>query len=159
MLLVKSKELKSSGKNLLKSVGYLFTPLAILLSPTANAAASITNPTSVLSIFLSLLLIVGIIFSLAYVMRRFNVTPGNSQHLKVVASLSAGARERVMVIQVGEEQHLIGVTAQNINHLSKLDTPIVTQQDNQGGAMFKQKLVQAMAQKMNPSLKESGDDK
>ena len=92
-------------------------------------------------------------------MRRFNVTPGNSQHLKVVASLSAGARERVMVIQVGEEQHLIGVTAQNINHLSKLDTPIVTQQDNQGGAMFKQKLVQAMAQKMNPSLKESGDDK
>ena len=108
-------------------MGYFFTPLAILLSPAANAAASITNPTSVLSIFLSLLLIVGIIFSLAYVMRRFNVTPGNSQHLKVVASLSAGARERVMVIQVGEEQHLIGVTAQNINHLSKLDTPIVTQ--------------------------------
>ena len=101
MLLVKSKELKSSGKNLLKSVGYFFTPLAILLSPTANAAASITNPTSVLSIFLSLLLIVGIIFSLAYVMRRFNVTPGNSQHLKVVASLSAGARERVLVIHVG----------------------------------------------------------
>ncbi|TPV61918.1 flagellar biosynthetic protein FliO [Aestuariibacter sp. GS-14] len=159
MLLVKSKELKSSGKNLLKSVGYFVAPLTILLTPTANAAASITNPTSVLSIFLSLLLIVGIIFSLAYVMRRFNVTPGNSQHLKVVASLSAGARERVMVIQVGDEQHLIGVTAQNINHLSKLATPIVTQQHNPGGAMFKQKLVQAMAQKMNPSLKESGDDK
>lgn len=159
MLLVKSKELKSSGKNLLKSVGYFVAPLTILLTPTANAAASITNPTSVLSIFLSLLLIVGIIFSLAYVMRRFNVTPCNSQHLKVVASLSAGARERVMVIQVGDEQHLIGVTAQNINHLSKLATPIVTQQHNPGGAMFKQKLVQAMAHKMNPSLKESGDDK
>ena len=96
-------------------------------------------------------------------MRRFNVTPGSSGQLKVIASLSAGARERVMVLQVGNEQHLIGVTAQNINHLSKLEQPLenVTGNvaGNSGGAAFKQKLVQAMAQKMNPGMKDNNDDK
>ena len=96
-------------------------------------------------------------------MRRFNVTPGSSGQLKVIASLSAGARERVMVLQVGDEQHLIGVTAQNINHLSKLEQPLENVTGNAagsgGGAAFKQKLVQAMAQKMNPGMKDNNDDK
>ncbi|OFI35329.1 flagellar biosynthetic protein FliO [Alteromonas lipolytica] len=133
--------------------------VSTLYCAEAQATNSITNPTSVLSIFLSLLLIVAIIFSLAYIMRRFNVTPGSSGQLKVVASLSAGARERIMVLQVGEEQHLIGVTAQNINHLSKLETLIdVPGTAAPGGAAFKQKLVQAMAQKINPGMKGQHDD-
>ena len=159
MLLVKSRESKSSGKFPFKTEVYSTFLLTALYSGDSLAAASITNPTSILSIFLSLLLIVAIIFSLAYIMRRFNVTPGSSGQLKVVASLSAGTRERVMVIQVGDEQHLIGVTAQNINHLSKLQTPLATSVPAaNGGAAFKQKLVQAMAQKINPDMKGRNDD-
>ncbi len=163
MLLVKSRESKSSGEFPFKTGGCFVSLVSTLYCAEAQAANSITNPSSVLSIFLSLLLIVAIIFSLAYVMRRFNVTPGNSGQLKVVASLSAGARERVMVLQVGDEQHLIGVTAQNINHLSKLEQPLENVTGNAagsgGGAAFKQKLVQAMAQKMNPGMKDNNDDK
>lgn len=161
MLLVKSRESKSSGKFPLKTGGWFFSLCASLYSGNLYAANSITNPSSILSIFLSLLLIVAIIFSLAYIMRRFNVTPGNSGQLKVIASLSAGSRERVMVLQVGEEQHLIGVTAQNINHLSKLEKPLESASTHTagGGAAFKQKLVQAMAQKINPGVKEHNDDK
>lgn len=159
MLLVKSRESKSSGEFPLKTGGYIAPLGLILFSGEAQAAASITNPSSVLSIFLSLLLIVAIIFSLAYIMRRFNVTPGSSGQLKVVASLSAGARERIMVLQVGDEQHLIGVTTQSINHLSKLDKPLEPQSGGStGGSAFKQKLVQAMAQKMNPGMKEHHND-
>lgn len=159
MLLVKSRESKSSGNFYLKTGGYLIPLGLICYSGELQAAASITNPSSVLSIFLSLLLIVAIIFSLAYIMRRFNVTPGSTGQIKVVASLSAGARERIMVLQVGDEQHLIGVTAQNINYLSKLDKPLETQSGGSaGGTAFKQKLVQAMAQKMNPGMKEHHND-
>ncbi len=129
-------------------------PLVFSSSAIAQSTQSITNPTSVLSIFLSLLLVVAIIFALAYVMRRFNVTHSSNGQLKVVASMMAGAKERIMVIEVGGEQHLVGITAQSISHLSKLENNIQSQQatDNPG-ALFKQKLVSAMAGKLNPSMK------
>ncbi|MCW8090367.1 flagellar biosynthetic protein FliO [Alteromonas sp. ASW11-130] len=130
-------------------------PLGFSSTAVAQSTQSITNPTSVLSIFLSLLLVVAIIFALAYVMRRFNVTHSSNGQLKVVASMMAGAKERIMVIEVGDEQHLVGITSQSISHLSKLENSIQSQQpaDNPG-ALFKQKLVSAMAGKLNTSLKE-----
>ena len=154
MLSVKSRESKSFAKTLSKTGGCTLLPLLFSNKVFADSTQSITNPTSVLSIFLSLLLVVAIIFSLAWIMRRFNVTHGSGGQLKIVASMVAGTRERVMVIQVGEEQHLIGVTAQNINHLAKLDKPLSTPAASEGGgADFKQKLISAMAGTMNPNLK------
>ncbi|WP_269517684.1 flagellar biosynthetic protein FliO [Alteromonas sp. BMJM2] len=128
-------------------------PLFISQVASAQTTQSITNPTSVLSIFFSLLVVIGVIFALAYIMRRFNVTTMGNNHMKVVASMVAGTKEKIMVIQVGDEQHLIGVTSHNISHLSKLDknleVPVkgkpATNQD-----AFKQKLVAAMAGKLNP---------
>ncbi len=154
MLLVRSKELKNSGKYHFLSRGCKLLPLGFSSSAFAQSTQSITNPTSVLSIFLSLLLVVAIIFALAYIMRRFNVTHSSNGQLKVVASMMAGAKERIMVIEVGDEQHLVGITAQSITHLSKLENNIKSQQatDNPG-ALFKQKLASAMAGKLSPSLK------
>ncbi|GAC25562.1 flagellar protein FliO/FliZ [Paraglaciecola mesophila KMM 241] len=83
-------------------------------------------------------------------MRRFNVTGGSTGQLKVIASLAAGTKERVLVIEVGEEQHLIGVTAQNINHLAKLDTPISNDKPPTGDN-FKDKLNMFMAGKLQPN--------
>lgn len=81
--------------------------------------------------------------------------------MKVVSSMMAGAKEKVMVIQVGDEQHLIGVTANNINHLSKLEKNLDTARPAASGQgdQFKQKLVAAMAGKLNPSIKETTHDK
>ncbi|MFT4940904.1 MAG: flagellar protein FliO/FliZ [Paraglaciecola sp.] len=61
--------------------------------------------------------------------------------------MMAGTRERVLVIEIGGEQHLLGVTSQNINHLAKLDTPIVTEKMT-GGENFKEKLAMFMAGKV-----------
>ena len=70
--------------------------------------------------------------------------------MKVVASMMAGTKERIMVLQVGEEQHLIGVTANTINHLATLQENIDTtpQQVSQNTDGFKQKLVEAMASRI-----------
>ncbi|MBC3764990.1 flagellar biosynthetic protein FliO [Neptunicella marina] len=134
MLLVKSKELKNS-------VNFLFRPLAgglFLLSPAVFAeSATPTTASSFVSILLSLIVVLAIIFSLGYLMRRFNVTHTGSHQMKIVSSMMLGNRERVMLIQVGEEQHLLGVTAQQINHLSKLETPVIT---DESAESFKQKL-------------------
>ena len=161
MLSVKSRESKSFAKTLSKTGGCILPPLLFSHQACAQSTQSITNPTSVLSIFLSLLVVVGIIFSLAWLMRRFNVTHAANGQMKVVASMMAGAKERIMVIQVGDEQHLIGVTAHNINHLSKLETPLAPAGNGQesNGADFRQKLVKAMAGAMNPAVKGEGNDK
>jgi flagellar protein FliO/FliZ len=69
--------------------------------------------------------------------------------MKVVASMMAGTKEKIMVIEVGDEQHLVGITAHNINHLATLKTPLVNNSKAtalDGKAGFQQKLVQAMAQ-------------
>ena len=68
--------------------------------------------------------------------------------MKVLASMMAGTKEKVMVIEVGGEQHLLGITAHNINHLATLATPIESKDKSipvDGKAGFQQKLVQAMA--------------
>jgi flagellar protein FliO/FliZ len=84
--------------------------------------------------------------------------------MKVAASMVVGTKEKIMVIQVGEEQHLIGVTSHNISHLSKLDknldVPVkgvnkTTGEQQNGGDAFKQKLVAAMAEKLNPNIEKN----
>ncbi|TRY30973.1 flagellar biosynthetic protein FliO [Aliiglaciecola sp. M165] len=153
MLLVKSRELKSLGnKNSLKSwVWILLSPLFLASNEASAQVESLSNPTSIVSIFLSLLLVIVIVFALALLMRRFNVTATGNGQLNVVASMVAGTRERVLVIEVGQEQHLIGVTATNINHLAKLENPL-QKPTSSSAESFKDKLTQALAGKIQSGI-------
>lgn len=138
MLLVKSKELRNS-------VNILFRPLvgglSLVTTPVFAESATPTTASSFVSILLSLIVVLAIIFSIGFLMRRFNVTHTGSHQMKIVSSMMLGNRERVMLIQVGEEQHLLGVTAQQINHLSKLEKPVEIEE---GAESFKSKLGQLM---------------
>ena len=108
-------------------------------------AESLSNPTSVVSIFLSLLLVVGIVFMLAFLMRRFNVTQSGSSQMKVVASMMAGTKERILVVEVGEEQHLLGITSHNINHLPNWTSLLADNASQPGTRQFKDKLTLALS--------------
>jgi flagellar protein FliO/FliZ len=167
MLLVKSKELKNSGRNLYKIGAYLLFLFLFCSVVNAEASAStpqtLQNPSSILSIFLSLLLVVAIIFALAFIARRFNVTQAGNGQLKVVASMAAGAKEKIMVVDVGGEQFLIGITAHNINQLGKLENPLQTASTAKSSGQttslaFKDKLVKAMAETMTGSKKDRAHD-
>lgn len=160
MLLVNWKESKNSGSKLpLKTRAWnLLSPLLLLSFCAHSEPQSLSNPTSIVSIFLSLLLVIAVVFMLAFLMRRFNVTQSGTSQLKVVASMMAGTRERVIVIQVGTEQHLIGVTAHNINHLAKLSQPLADTKHSTGDN-FKDKLALFMAGKVNSSSSEASKNK
>lgn len=82
------------------------------------------------SMILSLLMVLALIILCAFVLKRFNLTQQGVSQLKVVTSLSLGTKERVMVVQVGEQQMLIGVTAQQITLLEKLSEPLAEQSTN-----------------------------
>ncbi len=60
---------------------------------------------------LGLLLVVGLIFVLAWLMRRVqNIGPGNAQVIEMIGSRALGPRDRLVLVQVGEEQILLGIT-------------------------------------------------
>ncbi|WP_438864946.1 flagellar biosynthetic protein FliO [Neptunicella sp.] len=138
MLLVKSKESKSSAKILARPLlGGLFLHSQNVFAQSASP----TDASTYVSILLSMIVVLALIFGLGYVMRRFNVTQTGSAQMKIVSSMALGNRERIMLIQIGDEQHLLGVTTQNINHLSKMENPVSPES---GGEGFKDKLNQFM---------------
>ena len=76
------------------------------------------------SMILSLLMVLALIFISALVLKRFNLTQQSSNQLKVIASLSLGAKERVVVVQIGEQQLVLGVCPQQISLIKNLENPI-----------------------------------
>lgn len=73
----------------------------------------------------SLVLVVAFILLLAWLVKRMRVPVfGHQKGLMVVRHLSVGTKERIVIIQAGEEQFLVGITANSINLISKLDKPI-----------------------------------
>ncbi len=86
-----------------------------------HVAGNMDATTMILSLLLVLMLIVGS----AVVLKKFNfANTGQSNALKVVTSLHLGTKEKLIVVQVGEKQLLLGVTQQQINILDTLDKPL-----------------------------------
>ncbi len=74
---------------------------------------------------LGLFAVVFLIVAMAWVMRRMGGIPGTSAGaLRVVGGLSMGTRERVVLIQVGTTQLLLGVAPGRVETLYVLNEPI-----------------------------------
>ncbi|MDP7591821.1 MAG: flagellar biosynthetic protein FliO [Litorilituus sp.] len=73
---------------------------------------------------LSLFIVLALIIVSALVLKRFNFFQQNTSQLKVIANLSLGSKERLVVVQVGSQQLVLGVTAQQITLIEALDEPI-----------------------------------
>lgn len=117
-------------------------------------------------IFFSLILVLGIIFVSAWMLRRFGRFPGVADgNLRVLGALSVGQRERIMLLQVGEEQVLIGVTTSRISKLHQLETPVVLpeiQAKTFGGFGVKKKNSEdssTFAQNLQEALQSSTEQK
>ena len=103
---------------------------------------------ALLETLLGLLLVLSCIAFLAWLLRRtgrFNAT-ANGQ-MKIVAGLSLGPRERAILLQVGEKQILVGVTAQQIQTLHVLEQNIDTNNSDENSSSFSDKFQQIMQQR------------
>jgi flagellar protein FliO/FliZ len=73
----------------------------------------------------ALLFVLGLVLALAWLAKRMPGIAGNSNPaLRVVASLPLGPRERVVVVEVGGQQLLLGVGAGGTRALHTLETPL-----------------------------------
>jgi len=90
--------------------------------------------------------VLAVILVLAWIMRRFGRVGFNSAGtLRVVGGLSMGARERVVLVQAGETQILLGVAPGRVQTLHVLDKPIESEARSGGEGGFADRLREAIA--------------
>jgi len=116
----------------------------LLLSPSAMATS--TAPGSQLdwaTTFGSLLFVIVFILFLAWLLKRMRVPAlVNQKGLSVVRQIAVGHKERIVIVQAGEEQFLVGVTAQSIQLISKLEKPL--SQEEMATSPFSNQLTQLL---------------
>ncbi|MGY4526394.1 flagellar protein FliO/FliZ [Pseudomonas sp. TE21394] len=93
-----------------------------------------------------LLLVVGLIFFLAWLLRRMQGTAvKGGQVIEIVGSRAIGPRDRLLLVQVGKAQILIGHTPGSIEALHVLAEPVeVPENARQATPEFAQRLMELM---------------
>ncbi len=111
--------------------------------PTASEKV-LSDPVGVtqfFQMFLGLLLIIFLILGLAWLVKRINNFQGNMNGvLKLLSMISVGQREKIALIQVGEQQLLIGIASGKVNTLLVLEKNIENGNANRPSISFSDKL-------------------
>lgn len=136
----------------------LFSGLALALpgivlaaEPVANAAAAPAVNSGVAGqltqLVLGLLLVLGLIFFLAWLLRRVQQAgpAGKGQVIELIGSRALGPRDRLMLVQVGNEQILLGLSPGTITALHVLKEPVqVPSATEKATPEFAQRLMELM---------------
>ncbi len=92
---------------------------------TLSGAQDPMSMSSLWQLTLGMLLVLSLIVGIAWVLKRsgrFQTTAGGG--LRILGGLSMGARERVVLLQVGETQLLVGVAPGRVQTLHVLEQPL-----------------------------------
>ncbi|MGN7739760.1 flagellar biosynthetic protein FliO [Pseudomonas sp. 22526] len=130
---------------------FLAWPLwALAAEPVASTAAPVVGSSGVAGqlaqLVLGLLLVVGLIFFLAWLLRRVQQAgpAGKGQVIELVGSRALGPRDRLMLVQVGNEQILLGLTPGTITALHVLKEPVQVPSTEQATPEFAQRLMELL---------------
>lgn len=86
---------------------------------------SVMGAGNIVQIVAGLAVVLVMIIGAAWMLKRYGGFGGAAnENLKVVAGISVGQREKIVVVQAGEVQLLVGVTTSDIRTLHVLDKPI-----------------------------------
>jgi flagellar protein FliO/FliZ len=108
-------------------------PVSLLSSQDPMAMTSLWQLT------LGMLLVLSLILAIAWLLKRsgrFQVGAGGG--LRILGGLSMGSRERVVLIQAGETQLLLGVAPGRVQMLHVLDHPLQPQHVASGSGFAEQ---------------------
>ncbi len=93
---------------------------------TVQVGKYVTPSTDSATMILSLLLVLLVVIASAFILKKFQGPTQGTSALKVVTSLHLGTKEKIVVVQVGEKQLLLGVTSSQITVLETLEQPFDT---------------------------------
>ena len=97
-------------------------PSALAMTiPTPQASAPSAGG-GLLQTSLALLFVIGLMLGLAWLTKRFGpkTLGGGNSNVKLVGSLSVGTRERILVLEVGEQWIVVGASPGRMNALATM---------------------------------------
>jgi flagellar protein FliO/FliZ len=131
-------------------------PLWLQADDVATPSSLVSDPASSIGrVAFTLIGMIAFILLLAYLAKRLQGMSrsntggfsGQGKLIKTLATTSIGLKEKISLIQVGDQQLLIGITPQSIQTLLVLETPIkqedIEQQSPVFQAIFKKALNKA----------------
>jgi len=112
---------------------FLLALFALMTVPAvAQEAVPAVSPSSLftgdylLQVIGSFVVVILLLVGVLVLLRRFNgVSSQMSGNMRVLSSVGVGQRERVVLLQVGEEQILVGVGPGNVRKIHAFDEPVV----------------------------------
>ena len=129
----------------------LMLPFSVLAAePVANAAVAPASGSGmagqVAQLVLGLLLVLGVIFFLAWMLRRVQQAgpAGKGQVIDIISSRALGPRDRLVLVQVGNEQILLGLSPGTITALHVLKEPVQVPSAEQATPEFAQRLMELL---------------
>lgn len=112
---------------------------------TADAGPGVSTG-QVFTVLGGLAFVLLLVFGCGWLVKRFSGMSGTrGGTIKVVSVLPVGTRERLALVEVGGQQLLLGVTAQQITTLHTFDEPVVEATETKNNSEFAQKLHQMMS--------------
>ena len=101
---------------------------------------------NVLQVLMALMFVVVMIVITAWFIRRFSgATFSRNGALRLLAGISVGQRERIVLVQAGEVQLLLGVAPGEVRTLHVFDKPILLDTgEGKGAERFAERLMSAM---------------
>lgn len=134
---------------LLALLGLVFSSALFAAEGEAVVGSTAIQPSEYFGeIMVSLVLVLLVIFLSAWVLRRYSRFPGVADgHLRVIGAISVGQREKILLLQVGKEQLLVGVTSSKISRLHQLEDLVEVKDNAPIASQFSQRLQEALKSK------------
>ncbi len=121
-------------------------PVGALAAAAPAAASHAPSPAAgMLQVLVSLAFILAVIVALAWLATRLRLTPRTaSSALRVLADVPVGPKERVVLLQVGDAQALVGVGADGVRPLHLLERVVDVPAAEAAPHAFAERLKQLM---------------
>lgn len=118
------------------------SPMVFAATPPAPEPLAAAN---LFQLMFGLIVVLIAIGATAFLLRRLGRLPQGPGAMRVISGLSLGARERAVLIQVGDKQILLGVAPGRVQALHVLERPVEPSAASSGAAgTFAERLAQLM---------------
>lgn len=112
------------------------------IAASTEKSAAPSSVATLASMVGGLIVVLLLIFALAYMVKRLNLVPSNQGVLKTIAVTALGQKEKLVLVEVDGQQYLLGVTPHQVNLVDKLTIPVELSKDS-----FASRLRQAKSPK------------
>ncbi|GIU12252.1 flagellar protein [Shewanella sp. c952] len=100
------------------------------VAAAADKSAAPSSVATLASMVGGLIVVLLLIFALAYMVKRLNLVPSSQGVLKTLAVTPLGQKEKLVLVEVDGQQYLLGVTPHQVNLVDKLSEPVEISTDS-----------------------------